>query len=220
MVDLTKLDLAVLARQLGKPEGEIGCAVGEYMSRHNAAVSAAAWRRLDLQAGDRVLEAGFGNGQLIPALLALKPGLAYTGIEISETMLAEAAAFVRALAEAGRIELQLASVEAMPFAAGAFDRAVSVNTIYFLPEPERALGELHRVLRPEGVLVLAGITPEAAAGLPIVQHGFRIYDRDRLTEMHRRAGFRSIDIEIYRETTARLDGGTHERSYHLLRALA
>ena len=220
MVDLTKLDLAVLARQLGKPEGEIGCAVGEYMSRHNAAVSAAAWRRLDLQAGDRVLEVGFGNGQLIPALLALEPGLAYTGIEISETMLAEAAAFVRELAEAPRIELQLASVEAMPFAAGAFDRAVSDTTIYFVPEPERALGELHRVLRTEGVLVLAGITPEAAAGLPIVQHGFRIYDRDRLTEMHRRAGFRSIDIEIYRETTARLDGGTHERSYHLLRALA
>ena len=220
MVDLTKLDLAVLARQLGKPEGEIGRAVGEYMSRHNAAVSAAAWRRLDLEAGDRVLEVGFGNGQLIPALLALAPGLAYTGIEISETMLAEAAAFVRGLAEAPRIELQLASVEAMPFGAGAFDRAVSVNTIYFLPEPERALGELHRMLRPEGVLVLAGITPEAAAGLPIVQHGFRIYDRDRLTEMHRRAGFRSIDIEIYRETTARLDGGTHERSYHLLRALA
>jgi ubiquinone/menaquinone biosynthesis C-methylase UbiE len=220
MVDLAKLDLALLARQLGKPEGEIGHAVGEYMSRHNAAVSAAAWRRLGLEPGDRVLEVGFGNGRLIPALIALEPDLAYTGIEISETMMAEATAFNRTLLEAKRIELRLASVEAMPFAAGAFDRAVMVNTLYFLAEPERALGELHRVLRPEGVLALAGITPEAAAELPIVQHGFRIYDRARLEEMHRRAGFRSVDVEIYRETSQRLDGGTHERSYHLWRAVA
>ena len=75
MVDLTKLDLAVLARQLGKPEGEIGRAVGDYMSRHNAAVSAAAWQRLGVQRGARVLEVGFGNGGLIPALLALQPEL-------------------------------------------------------------------------------------------------------------------------------------------------
>ena len=105
MVDLTKLDLAVLARQLGNPEGEIGQAVGEYMSRHNANVSAAAWRRLDLKPGARVLEVGFGNGQLIPPLLALEPDLAYTGIDISETMLAEAAAFNRALVEARRVDL-------------------------------------------------------------------------------------------------------------------
>jgi SAM-dependent methyltransferase len=220
VVDLTKLDLAVLARQLGNPEGEIGQAVGDYMSAHNAAVSAAAWQRLELKPRERVLEVGFGNGKLIPALLALAPDLAYTGIDISETMLAEARAFNRALADAHRIDLKLASVESLPFPAAAFDRAVTVNTIYFWPDSQRALGELHRVLRPDGVLVVAGITPEAAAGLPIVRHGFRIYDRTRLEEMHRRAGFRSVEVEIYRETTRRLEGGTHERSYHLLRATA
>lgn len=219
-MDLSKLDLAVLARQLAKPEGEVGLAVGEYMSQHNAAVSAAAWKRLGLAPRDRVLEIGFGNGKLIPALLALAPDLAYAGVDISETMLAQARAFNRALIEANRIDLRLVSVEAMPFPAAAFDRAVIVNTFYFVPHPERALAELHRVLRPEGVLVLAGITPEAAVSLPIIQHGFRIYDQTRLEEMHRAAGFRSTDVEVYREVTQRLDGGTHERSYFLLRATA
>jgi SAM-dependent methyltransferase len=218
MVDLTKLDLAVLARQLGNPEGEIGRAVGDYMSAHNAAVSAAAWRRLGLRPRDRILEVGFGNGKLIPAQLALEPELAYVGIDVSETMLAEAVSYNRAPIESRQIELRLASVEAIPFPDGSFDRAVSVNTIYFWPDPQRALGELHRVLQPEGVLVIAGITPEAAAGLPIVQHGFRIYDRKRLEELHRQAGFRSLDVEIYRETTRRLEGGTHERSYYIVRA--
>ncbi|HXP73280.1 MAG TPA: class I SAM-dependent methyltransferase [Stellaceae bacterium] len=219
-MDLSKLDLAVLARQLGHPEGEIGKAVGEYMSANNAGVSAAAWRRLGLQPRDRVLEIGFGNGKLIPALLALQPDLAYTGIDISETMMAEAKAFNRTLLEAGRIDLKLASVDAMPFPAGSFDRAVAVNGHYFWPDLPRALGELHRVLRADGVLVLAGITPEAAATLPIVQHGFRVYDQPRLEEMLRRAGFRSVDAEIHRELTQRLEGGRHERSYSLVRAAA
>ncbi len=219
-MDLSKLELAVLARQLAKPEGEIGRAVGEYMSQHNATVSAAAWKRLDLQRGDRVLEVGFGNGKLIPPLLALQPDLAYTGIDISETMLAEAQAFNRALVDAKRIDLRLASVEALPFPDRAFDRAAIVNTIYFLPSPGRALAELHRVLRPGGVLAAAGITPEAAAALPLTQHGFRVYDEPRLKEMLGAAGFHAVDIAIHRETTARLDGGTHDRTYQVLRAVA
>jgi SAM-dependent methyltransferase len=219
-VDLSKLDLAVLARQLARPEGEIGHAVGEYMSQHNTALSAAAWKRLGLKRRDRVLEVGFGNGKLIPALLALEADLAYIGIEISETMLAEAKAFNRALLDARRIELRLASVEALPFADGAFDRAVAVNTFYFVSDPERALAELHRVLRPEGVLVVAGLTPESASELPITKHGFRVYDRERLEAMHKRAGFRTMDLEIHRETTQRVDGGLHERGYQLFRSVA
>lgn len=219
-MDLSKLDLALLARQLANPDGEIGRAVGDYMSQGNAAVSAAAWQRLDLRPGDHVLEVGFGNGKLIPALLALQPDLAYSGIDISETMLAAAQVFNRQLAESGRIDLRLGSVEALPFPASSFDRAVCVNTFYFVPDPARALGELHRVLRAGGVLVSAGITPEAAAGLPIVKHGFRVYEPQRLQEMHRAAGFASVDVRTYRETTRRLEGGTHERSYHLVRAVA
>ncbi|HLJ19565.1 MAG TPA: class I SAM-dependent methyltransferase [Stellaceae bacterium] len=219
-MDLSRLDLAVLARQLANPEGEIGIAVGDYMSQHNAALSAAAWKRLGLRPGDRVLEVGFGNGKLIPALLAIEPDLAYTGIDTSATMLAEARAFNSALVEARRIDLRLASVEAMPFADGAFDGAACVNTFYFVPDPDRALAEFHRVLRPGGVLVVAGLTPESAAELPIVKHGFRVYDRQRLEDMHRRAGFHSMDVEIHRETTQRLDGGTHRRGYQVFRAVA
>jgi hypothetical protein len=29
-----------------------------------------------------------------------------------------------------------------------------------------------------------------------------------------------MDLEIHRETTSRLDGGTHQRSYQLFRAVA
>lgn len=219
-MDLSKLDLAVLARQLANPEGEIGRAVGDYMSQHNGGLSTAAWKRLGLRPRDRVLDVGFGNGKLIPTLLALEADLAYTGIDVSETMLAEAKAFNRALVDAQRIDLRIGSVEALPFPDGAFDRAVAVNTFYFVLDPDRALAELHRVLRRDGVLVVAGLTPESAAELPITKHGFRVYDQERLEAMHRRAGFHAMDLEIHRETTQRLDGGLHKRGYQLFRAIA
>ena len=71
MADLSTLSSAEMASQLGKPEGDIGRAVGEMMNRANANLTAAVYQRLMMQPGYRVLEIGFGNGRLLPSLLAL-----------------------------------------------------------------------------------------------------------------------------------------------------
>jgi hypothetical protein len=52
-----------MARMLGKPEGEVGRAVGEMMNRTNANITAAVHQRLMLRPNYRVLEVGFGNGR-------------------------------------------------------------------------------------------------------------------------------------------------------------
>jgi SAM-dependent methyltransferase len=46
--------------------------------------------------------------------------------------------------------LQEGTVSALPFADGSFDKVCSVNTLYFWPDPARDLGEVYRVLAPEG----------------------------------------------------------------------
>ena len=135
MVDLSKLDPATMARHLGKPEGEIGRVLADSMAERNWPVYEAGFQRLAVQPGDRLFEVGFGNGKLVPRLLALAPGLTYAGIDFSETMVSEAEAFNQELIKAGRATFRLASVEAIPFAADAFDRALAVNTIYFLARP-------------------------------------------------------------------------------------
>jgi len=43
---------------------------------------------------------------------------------------------------------------ALPVAEASFDRALSVQVLEYLPDPAAALGELHRVLRPGGRLVV------------------------------------------------------------------
>ena len=212
MVDLTKLDRPTTARHLGKPEGEIGLALADSMSERNWPVYQAALKRLDPRPGNRLFEVGFGDGKLVPQLLALAVDLTYAGIDYSETMVGEAEAFNRHLIESGKASFGLASVEAVPFADESFDRALTVNTIYFWADPIRSLVEIRRVLRPDGILLLSVGSPEEMAKAWQARYGFRIYDEQQLRDLHRKAGFRRTDVERYRDTAATLDrSGTVER---------
>jgi SAM-dependent methyltransferase len=221
-MDVSKLAPAELASHLGNPRGEIGLAVGELMNRVNMKLSEDAYRRLDLQAQDHVLEIGVGNGLFIDSLLKLAPALKYTGVDISETMLTAAAKANPTSVASGQVSLKLASVDEMPLADASIDRAVTVNCIYFWPDPARALKEIHRVLKPWGCLIVGATTPETAATSPhaTLEHGFRIYDAQTLQNMHRAAGFTSASVDIYTETVNRPDGTPYPRKYFMLRAVA
>ena len=219
-MDVSKLAPAELASHLGNPRGEVGLAVGEFMNRVNMKLSEDAYRRLDLQRGDHVLEIGVGNGLFIDSLLQLAPDTRYTGVDISETMLTSAAQANPALVENGRVSLKLASVDDMPLDDASIDRAVTVNCIYFWPDPAKALQEIRRVLKPAGRLIVAAVSPETAATSPHfkLEHGFRIYDAEALEKMHREAGFASVSVDIYTETVKRPDGTPYPRKYSMLKA--
>jgi SAM-dependent methyltransferase len=221
-MDVAKLSPAELASHLGNPQGDIGLAVGEFMNRLNLKLSDEAYGRLGLKAGDHVLEIGVGNGLFIPSLLNLAPDTRYTGIDISETMLAAAAKANAAAVASGRVKLNLASVDDMPLDDASMDCAVTVNCIYFWPEPVEALAEIHRVLKPGSGLVVAATSPETAATSPHATraHGFRIYDTATLEAMHRAAGFSSVTIDTYFENVKRADGTPYPRKYFMVRAVA
>jgi len=92
MVDLSKLDPATMAQHLGKPEGEIGRALADSMAERNWSVYEAAFERLGVRSGERIFEVGFGNGKVVPRLMRLASAIAYTGIDYSQAMVAEAKA--------------------------------------------------------------------------------------------------------------------------------
>lgn len=221
MVDLSKLPPPEFAAQLGRPSGEIGLAVGDYMQQVNGRLIRFACGQLAPPPGARVLEIGFGNGTHIGDVLAVAPDLRYAGVDVSDTMLAEAREHNRAHLGSGRAELHRASVLDLPFADAGFDRALAVNTIYFWPDQLRGLSEIRRVLRTDGLLVLASVTPETAAQSPTVrpEYGFRVPDREGLLALHRQAGFRQVDCELYEEESKRLDGTPFQRIFHIVRAI-
>ena len=215
MVDLSKLAPAEMAQVLGRPEGEVGSAIGDMLNRANLGVTEAVYQRLHLQPASQVLEIGFGNGKLLPALLALADRLTYFGVDIAATMVAEAMAFNAALVASGQASFSLGSVEALPFAEASFDRVFAVNVFYFWPESLRALREMRRVLRPDGVSIVAAVAPSTAAttGFAREEFGFRVRDGETIGRLHREAGFSRVVAEPYSETITRADGTLWERHY-------
>jgi SAM-dependent methyltransferase len=87
------------------------------------------------------------------------------------------------------LDVHLASAETLPFANGSFDKAASLNSLYFWPDPERALDEIARVLRPGGWLLL-GLEPAAELRkYPGHVHGFRLFEVAEVRALMETAGF-------------------------------
>lgn len=99
-------------------------------------------------AGGPVLDAGCGTGGFLTRLRRARAGGGAVGLEFNP----EAAARARVKA---RAPVAVGSVNAVPFADAAFGGLVSLDVLcHGAAEPDRALAEFHRVLRPGGLLVL------------------------------------------------------------------
>ena len=99
--------------------------------------------RLVSRLDGRVLEVGVGNGL---NLSHYTEAAEIVGLEPDPHMLRRAVP--RAEAAAARIFLLAADGEALPFGADTFDRVGACLVLCTVPDPERALSEMRRVLRP------------------------------------------------------------------------
>jgi SAM-dependent methyltransferase len=70
----------------------------------------------------------------------------------------------RAAAERLAVDFQEADAEALPFADGSFDVALSTFGVMFTPNQEKAAAELVRVVRRGGKIGLANWTPDGFIG--------------------------------------------------------
>src|ERR687895_355321 len=77
------------------------------------------------------------------------------GVDLAEEMVALTSADIRARGIANA-EVRVADAEQLSeFADGGFDCVTCAFAIFFLPGPESALREFHRVLRPGGTVALS-----------------------------------------------------------------
>ena len=94
----------------------------------------------------RVLEIGTGSGALLHTLRAR--GLDVVGVERSDERVAESRALY------GELPIQQVSGVELPFADEAFDIVVSFDVFEHIPDSDRHLTEVRRVLRPRGWYLL------------------------------------------------------------------
>ncbi len=51
------------------------------------------------------------------------------------------------------LTFEVADAMNLPYANGSFDAVIIANALHIVPDPEKALSEIDRVLRPEGILI-------------------------------------------------------------------
>ena len=146
----------------------------------------------------RVLDVGCGTGRLAARLIDTPGVRSVVGCDFSAGMLAHAAERLRA-ASAGstRVALVRGDATRLPFADGSFDAAVSTEAFHWFPDQGAALRELGRVLRPNGRLLLALVSPPFEIVADVVEIGMRLVGQplwwttpSRLRAQVESAGFR------------------------------
>lgn len=102
-------------------------------------------------AGSRILDIPCGGGV---ALRGLRPGqgVEYVAGDIAQTMLDRTMRAAERRGVADQVVPRIADVGDLPFDDAGFDLVVTFTGLHCFPDPERAVVEMARVLRPGGVL--------------------------------------------------------------------
>jgi SAM-dependent methyltransferase/ribosomal protein S18 acetylase RimI-like enzyme len=92
-----------------------------------------------------ILDVGCAAGLLLTEHFR-KPKWQACGVELSRQMAEKAAA--------NGITVHCGNIHSAKFARNSFDVVSVIDTFYYFPEPQSELAEFHRVLKPDGILVL------------------------------------------------------------------
>jgi SAM-dependent methyltransferase len=99
-----------------------------------------------------LLDFGCGTGSLVAALVARHPGREVVGVDIAEPYLA----FARGRTDCAGATFRQGDTLDLPLEDDRFAAAYALIVLNFVSDPLRAAGEMARVVRPGGRLVLAG----------------------------------------------------------------
>jgi SAM-dependent methyltransferase len=158
------------------------------------------FRRFPVGPGDRLLDLGCGGGR--HAFEAYRRGADVLACDADEGELRAVGSIVAAMLEACEAPATAhaqpvgGNATAMPFGDGVFDRVIAAEVLEHIPDDQRALHEIARVLRPGGLLAVtvpAWLPERICWRLSDDYHNVpgghvRIYTRAELEAKLRRAG--------------------------------
>jgi SAM-dependent methyltransferase len=98
--------------------------------------------------GDRVLDVGTGTGALASALEASLTSSEVTGVDPSEGFIS----YAKSNAKSGRVRFEVGDAQALRYKNASFDQTMALLVMNFVPDHIKAIGEMRRVTRPQGVV--------------------------------------------------------------------
>ena len=128
------------------------------LSLMNDAINGQALRELDLKGGVRILDVGCGLAQFTRLMAGTaQSGTAVVGIERDETQLVEASRLLQDDGDSGEVELRCGDALNLPLADEeweSFDVVHSRFLLEHLPQPQRAVDQMIRAVKPNGRIIL------------------------------------------------------------------
>lgn len=94
------------------------------------------------------IDVGCGNGSFTELVVRRCAPRAIAGVDPAAAQLS----YARSRPAARVAEFRRGDATALPYPSGTFDAAVMALVIFFLPDPERGVTEMKRVVRPGGVV--------------------------------------------------------------------
>jgi SAM-dependent methyltransferase len=155
---LTVVLVIAVLRQCRKPSWWPGRLFLWIMNLRHAGVTNWGLSHVPIDKHFTILDVGCGGGRTIHTLASMASGGKVHGIDYSQASVAAARRTNRQGIQSGRIDVQQASVSALPFPNSTFDLVTAVETHYYWPQPVADLQEILRVLKPGGRLVIIAET--------------------------------------------------------------
>lgn len=178
-----------IAANLRKPEGEAGMKIGDLMNKGNANFYDQLIKNVAWKDGMKILEVGIGTALHVPLLLKQAKNIEYTGVDFSQTMV-----------EAGKknnpsqtfIEQDVLNLD---LNGKEFDLIVTINTVYFLKDLERAFQNLKNCLTFNGELHIGKRPKENMDQMDkITQFGFIKYSNEEVVKEVMNVGLDIIKV--------------------------
>lgn len=190
IVNLTE----VLGAQSRKPSGLLGRLMGLLMNWRHRPLSQWTIELMNIQPDDFVLDIGCGGGMAIREIAKIATSGFVAGVDYSETMVRQALRHNAAAVGAMRVAIKNGSISNLPFKDESFDKAYAIESFNFWPDPIAGLKEIHRVLRPDGLVVIAtGWSKETPNQQQYVAMArkmrFSLYSGSQVVDMLTAAGF-------------------------------
>lgn len=110
-----------------------------------------------LPLGDSVLEIGTGKGRFMTAVAPHVKELTTLDVSAEEQYFAQLNAAYAGIQ--GKIRYLIQDAASLPWPDKTFDAVLTMNAIHHIPHFEQVLGEMQRVVKPKGKIVLADFSP-------------------------------------------------------------